>query len=143
MNNVKTVGESQLISGKFHFFKNDIIYGKINPQLAKYVIAKQEGLSSADTYVLDAKNGVNQYFLFSLLQTADFYKYTLSVSMRTGMPKINREELNAYNFTAPKIDEQNKIGIFFEEITSLITANQRKLEKLQELKKGYLQKMFC
>ncbi|MFK5283652.1 restriction endonuclease subunit S, partial [Lacticaseibacillus paracasei] len=32
---LKTVKDENLISGKFHFDKGDIIYGKINPQLAK------------------------------------------------------------------------------------------------------------
>ena len=83
-NNVLKVKDSNLISGKFHFNKGDIIYGKINPQLAKYVIAPFEGLASADAYVLSAKNGVVQNYLYAILQTEDFYKYTVSVSSRTG-----------------------------------------------------------
>ncbi|WP_435583736.1 restriction endonuclease subunit S [Levilactobacillus brevis] len=43
----------------------------------------------------------------------------------------------------PNISEQEKIGDFFEQLDNIITLHQRKLEKLQELKKGYLQKMFC
>ncbi len=39
--------------------------------------------------------------------------------------------------------EQQKIGSFFKSLDDTITLHQRKLEKLQELKKGYLQKMFC
>ncbi|WP_172637935.1 restriction endonuclease subunit S [Lactiplantibacillus plantarum] len=39
--------------------------------------------------------------------------------------------------------EQQKIGAFFKQLDDTITLHQRKLEKLQELKKGYLQKMFC
>ncbi|MDG6122971.1 hypothetical protein [Lactococcus formosensis] len=34
LDNVNTVKNDNLISGKFHFNPNDIIYGKINPQLA-------------------------------------------------------------------------------------------------------------
>ncbi|MEK4965520.1 hypothetical protein NSS95_13850 [Weizmannia sp. FSL K6-3076] len=97
LDNVLKVKDSNLISGKFHFYKGDIIYGKINPQLGKYAIAPCEGLASADSYILNAKNGVVQNFLYSILQTKDFYKYSVSVSSRTGMPKINRDELNVYN----------------------------------------------
>lgn len=43
----------------------------------------------------------------------------------------------------PEFDEQQKIGAFFKKIDETIALHQRKLEKLQELKKGYLQKMFC
>ncbi|WP_370568634.1 restriction endonuclease subunit S [Fictibacillus sp. 26RED30] len=140
--NVKTVKEDNLISGKFHFNKGDIIYGKINPQLGKYIFAPFEGLASADTYVLNTKNGLDQTFLFALLQTRRFYKYSVSVSMRSGMPKINRDELNAYEFKAPSLHEQKRIGEFFLQLDHLITLHQRKLKKLQNLKKAYLNEMF-
>lgn len=144
LDNVNTVKDDNLISGKFHFNPNDIIYGKINPQLAKYTHVNFEGLASADAYVLNSKNEITQDFLYVELQTSEFYKYSVSVSMRTGMPKINRDELNQFSYLAPKnIEEQQKIGSFFRQLDETIALHQRKLEKLQELKKGYLQKMFC
>lgn len=64
--NVNTVKDDALISGKFHFNPGDIIYGKINPQLGKYTYAQFEGLASADAYVLNGKNGLTQEFLFGM-----------------------------------------------------------------------------
>ncbi len=141
-NNVNTVKEDSLISGKFYFNKGDIIYGKINPQLGKYFLATFEGLASADAYVLNTKNGLNQTFLFALLQTHRFFKYSVSVSMRSGMPKINRNELNEYKFNAPSELEQKRIGEFLLQFDNTIILHQQKLEKLKHLKEAYLQKMF-
>jgi type I restriction enzyme S subunit len=42
----------------------------------------------------------------------------------------------------PSIDEQEKIGEFFDVITNLITLHQRKCEMLQKTKKALLEKMF-
>jgi len=131
-----------LSSGKFRFRPGDVVYGKINPQLGKYFYASVDGLTSADAYVFNGKNGISQKFLFSLLQTADFFKYSVSVSKRSGMPKINRDELNAYSFLAPNAEEQNKIGDFLLELDHLITLHQRELKKLQNIKKSMLEKMF-
>ena len=39
LDNVKSVKEEQLISGKFRFRPGDVVYGKINPQLGKYFYA--------------------------------------------------------------------------------------------------------
>ena len=142
LDNVKSVKEEQLISGKFRFRPGDVVYGKINPQLGKYFYASVDGLTSADAYVFNGKNGISQKFLFSLLQTADFFKYSVSVSKRSGMPKINRDELNAYSFLAPNAEEQNKIGDFLLELDHLITLHQRKYDKLQNIKKSMLEKMF-
>ncbi|WP_252504440.1 restriction endonuclease subunit S [Sporosarcina sp. Marseille-Q4943] len=142
LDNVKKVKEENLISGKFHFKSGDIIYGKINPQLAKYTIAEVEGLASADAYILNARNGVSQNFFFTILQSKDFYKYSVSVSSRTGMPKINRNELNQYQYFAPLFKEQQKIGEFFKQLDQMITLEQRKLEKTKALKSAYLAEMF-
>ena len=42
----------------------------------------------------------------------------------------------------PHIDEQKKIGAFLDKLDSLITLHQRKLEKLKNIKKACLEKMF-
>lgn len=142
LDNVRTVKEEQLISGKFRFRPDDVVYGKINPQLGKYFYSSVDGLTSADAYVFKGKNGITQKFLFSVLQTSDFFKYSVSVSKRSGMPKINRDELNAYAFLAPSEEEQDKIGTFLLKIDNLITLHQRKCDQAKKLKKYMLQKMF-
>ena len=126
LDNVKTVKEEQLISGKFRFRPDDVVYGKINPQLGKYFYATVNGLTSADAYVFNGKNGLKQKFLFAILQTSDFFKYSVSVSKRSGMPKINRDELNAYSFFMPSEEEQDKIGSYLLQLDHLITLHQRK-----------------
>ena len=126
--NVNTVKDDALISGKFHFNPGDIIYGKINPQLGKYTYAQFEGLASADAYVLNGKNGLTQEFLFGILQTKAFFDYSVSVSMRSGMPKINRDELNAFEFLAPNESEQRAIGDILLKLDDLITLHQRKCQ---------------
>ena len=140
--NVKTVEQEELISGKFHFHAGDIIYCKINPQLGKYYFAQFEGLTSADAYVLKAKNGVIQDFLFAVLQTKDFFDYSVSVSKRSGMPKINREELNAYLFLAPSELEQEQIGAFLMHLDHLISAQRSRIDEYERMKAGLLQQLF-
>lgn len=140
--NIKTVKEEHLISGKFRFHPGDIVYGKINPQLGKYYFSNIEGLTSADAYVLNSKNGINQKFLFSVIQTEDFFKYSVAVSRRSGMPKINRDELNEYSFLAPSYAEQEKIGVLFSALDKAISLRQHQCDLLAQFKKGCLQNMF-
>ena len=42
----------------------------------------------------------------------------------------------------PSVPEQERIGLFFENLDYLITLHQRELEKLQNIKKSMLEKMF-
>ena len=61
----------------------------------------------------------------------------------TSVSAVYPRDLNSLLYYLPSIEEQQKIGSFFKQLDDTITLHQRKLEKLQELKKGYLQKMFC
>ena len=56
---------------------------------------------------------------------------------------LNSELVRNQEIDLPRIEEQQQIGSFFKQLDDIIALHQRKLEKLQELKKGYLQKMFC
>ncbi|MDY6321751.1 MAG: restriction endonuclease subunit S, partial [Succinivibrio sp.] len=46
------------------------------------------------------------------------------------------------SFMMPSLQEQEKIGTFFEHLDNLITLHQRKVQALQKLKKALLQQMF-
>ncbi|GGB03656.1 restriction endonuclease subunit S [Macrococcus hajekii] len=142
LNNVKLVKDENLISGKFRFRPDDIVYGKINPQLAKYSYATFDGLTSADAYVLRSNRKLDQSFLYCILHTKYFYNYSVSVSKRSGMPKINRAELGIYEFFAPSLEEQRCIGKLFLRLDKTINNQYNKIEKLRNLKKSYLEELF-
>lgn len=139
---VRTAKEDGQMSGKYLFDKDDVLYGKINPHFGKVVFPKYEGLCSADTYPLKASKGMISSYLFYSLQTSRFLKYSISVSMRTGMPKINREELSLYNFNLPSKEEQEKIASFFSLIDDKISLQGEKVEALKDYKNGMMQKIF-
>lgn len=44
--------------------------------------------------------------------------------------------------TLPSVEEQQKIGAYFENLDNLITLHQRKVDKLQQVKKAHLCEMF-
>ena len=46
-------------------------------------------------------------------------------------------------FVLPKIEEQKKIGLFFNNLDNIITLHQHKYENLLKMKKYLLQQMFC
>ncbi|MDV7715909.1 restriction endonuclease subunit S [Oenococcus oeni] len=67
---------------------------------------------------------------------------TVTFGVRDGK-SISFKEFSDLKLLYPiDIKEQIQIGTFFKSLDDLITVNQRKLDKLKELKKGYLQKMF-
>ena len=135
--------DDKLVSSKYLFDKESVIYGKINPHFAKVCYPKFVGLCSADAYPINPiKDKLTSEFLLYLLLNPQFTKFATSVSMRTGMPKINRDELSIYKFTIPEIAEQNKIGNMLTLLDKKIELQTKKIEDLKLFKKGLNYKIF-
>lgn len=61
----------------------------------------------------------------------------------TGVPQLTVPALANYLLCfPPTVKEEKRIGQYFSQLNHLITLHQRKLEKLQNLKKAMLEKMF-
>ena len=58
------------------------------------------------------------------------------------IPHIYFKDYGKNLYAFPKIEEQKYIGNLFAEFDNLITLHQRKLEKLKNIKKSLLNKMF-
>ncbi|KIR08131.1 hypothetical protein RA16_09775 (plasmid) [Levilactobacillus brevis] len=71
------------------------------------------------------------------------YPIVNSTKLGTMMNELVVDEFLNQPVLVPELSEQEKIGSFFQQLDETIALHQRKLEKLQELKKGDLQKMFC
>ena len=55
---------------------------------------------------------------------------------------LNKNDLDEQIVVVPDGSEQDKIGVFFNKLDTLITLTQQKLDKLKNLKKALLDKMF-
>ena len=80
----------------------------------------------------------NRYFGKTL-----FEKLRLSRFAQVGaIPSFNGSDVENIKVMVPEIEEQQKIGSFFKQLDEIIALHQRKLDLLEEQKKGFLQKMF-
>lgn len=58
------------------------------------------------------------------------------------MQIVNKNEFSAIDTYVPEWDEQKAIGNYFRQLDNLITLHQRKLDRLKNIKKSMLDKMF-
>ena len=77
-------------------------------------------------------------FLFYLLQLMNLGQY----SDQSAQPGLAVNKLTKLETLVPLKKEQKKIRKIFNNLDNLITLHQRKLEKLQNIKKACLEKMF-
>ena len=66
---------------------------------------------------------------------------TVTYGIRDGR-SISYDEFLTLDFFFPSVEEQEKISQYLDELTHLITLHQRKLDKLVNVKKSMLEKMF-
>lgn len=76
-----------------------------------------------------------QYYLF---QTINWLKY----SEATGVPSLSASTIENIAKSVPCLEEQQKIASFFSTLDQKIELNERKLEALEKLKKGLIQKIY-
>ncbi len=113
----RTVKEDNVISGKYLFTSEHIIYSKIRPNLNKVALPTFHGVCSADAYpILVDKTKCNRYYLAYLMRSDYFLTYILAFASRAGMPKVNREQVNGFKLPLPPLDLQNKFAAFVQQI---------------------------
>lgn len=88
-------------------------------------------------------NKTNPFYLYYLLQTTTVQKQVSDKASNGTQPNLSMRELESFPVTITvNQQEQNLIGKVFKELDNLITFHQRKCDKLVELKKSLLEKMF-
>jgi type I restriction enzyme M protein len=139
--NLQTAREEKLISGKYLFPQDVVLYSKIRPYLRKAARPEFEGLCSADVYPLSFDPGVlDRGFLFHLLIGHSFTEYAIRGSARVGMPKVNQDHLFAYTFKLPPLAEQARISAYLDQVAGraeeLAHIRQKQLTALNILSEG-------
>lgn len=93
-----------------------------------------------DSVIGFESNQVDMVFLKNVIDNAS---NTLKSKVETSsQANLNLAKLSELNVNVPSLSEQAKIGELFTILENAIALHQDKLDKLKQLKKGYLQVMF-
>ncbi len=130
------------VSGKLE--KGDILVTGGGSVGKPYIVPNNEPLYTKDADLLWVKNNEKlvPYFIYTFFFSPAFSDYLNSVSHVGTIAHYTITQLEETPITLPCVSEQQKIGDYFRNIDSLITLHQRKLEKLKNIKKACLEKMF-
>lgn len=135
-------------SDKSHYkrvFEGDIAYNSMRMWQGASGVSEMNGIVSPAYTVLKPSKQTDTKFISYLFKLTpmlqSFQKNSQGLTSDTW--NLKYKQFSPIKVKIPILNEQMKIGKVLEMLDDSIAANQRKLEKLQELKKGYLQKMFC
>lgn len=142
--NNRTMQANSLIGYKI-VKKDDLVFNKLNPGLARFGNSEFDGITSPDfsVYIVDDKKCTAK-FLQHLLKT---YKYVAKIKgdctgVGDGFARLYSEQLYRFVVSLPPIEELHSIVAYIDskssEIDSLIVDKKRQLDILADYKKSLI-----
>lgn len=139
-----TAREEGLISKKFVFNDEYVLYSKIRPYLKKVAISNFTGLCSADMYPVKPIDGkTTKEFIWMLLLSDLFDSYIKSLAERANIPKLNRKELAAFRFALPDFKKIESFTNIVKKTTELKNSNQSSCTNFEKIFNSLSRKAFA
>jgi type I restriction enzyme S subunit len=133
---INSIGKSnEVSSNKFLFKSNDILFGKLRVYFRKVVFTRFDGICSTDIWVLRAKEGFDQKFLFYFVANWDFINLADGGEGGTRMPRADWNFLKTTQWKLPPLPEQRGIAPVLSSLDDKIDLLHRQnttLEKMAE-----------
>lgn len=108
-----------------------------NVAINKFPVATKQGILG-----IIPNDKITSEFLYYLLSTSQFQHEVKKREAKGTFATIILRNLNEINIHITKKLEQEKITAFLSQFDTLIALHQRKLNKLKNIKKSFLEKMF-
>ncbi|URM40191.1 restriction endonuclease subunit S [Acinetobacter sp. AS23] len=126
--------ESEGIGHRFK--KDDVLFGKLRPYLAKVFLAEEDGLSSTEALVFRSSEVIYPKFLSYYCLSQDFINEVNGTTFGSKMPRASWDDIASFKVVYPNLDEQKIIADFLDkrlaQVDALISKQEILLEKLAE-----------
>jgi hypothetical protein len=134
--------ELSAISGSVQ--KDDILITGGGSIGVPYLIKDNAPLYFKDADLLWLKNTgcLHGFFLYAFFTTPIFSAYVKRITHIGTISHYTIEQAKSTPIKTPSMEEQQKIGQFFQNLDTLIAQNQKALDQLKNLKQAFLNKMF-
>lgn len=128
---------------KLLIWKGDIIFGKRRAYQRKVAVSHFDGICSAHSMVLRAKEkAVNKEFLPYFMQSDVFMNRAIQISEGSLSPTIKWKVLEKQDFSIPKIEYQEKLTDLFKQFDKLIYQLREQNQTLKKLKHQLLDEIL-
>ena len=122
-----------------------VLFVKTGSTLGKSALIKElSQLATVNPQIVVIKpKRINASFMSIILLNDKVQRQVFSRKIGGAVPTLTENEINNFNFNVPKTTEQQSISEIIECLNNFLSLQQRKLDLLKQLKKGFLQKMFA
>lgn len=140
----KNVKRSEDKSLYKHVYEGDLVFNMMRAWQGAIGIVKNEGMiSPAYISAIPNKNVYPKFMDYCLRREEVITQINnLSYGVTDFRKRLYWNGFTKVNIMLPSVQEQDKLTELFHNLDKFITLHQRKLEKLKELRKGVMQKLF-
>ncbi|MCT0015554.1 restriction endonuclease subunit S [Lactococcus lactis subsp. lactis] len=124
---------------KYYAEKGDLLY-TWSATFGPHIWDGEKVIYHYHIWKIELDDSIDKSFILQVLNN-DKEELLRSTNGST-MVHITKELMESKKFLFPSLNEQKRIGTFFLELDQTIAFQQQKLEKLQNIKKAYLNEMF-
>ena len=121
--------------------KDDILFSKLRPYLAKVFIAKHNSFCTREFIVFSSFNGDRRYLFYSILNPK-FIENINSSTYGAKMPRANPQYIIDQQICLPPLDEQQRIADFLDiecgKIDRLKADIQAQIDTLEQYKRSII-----
>ncbi|ECP4379866.1 restriction endonuclease subunit S [Campylobacter upsaliensis] len=129
-----------------YFYKNDILFGKLRPYLAKVFLADREGVCVSEFLVLTPKKQCGNFLKFLMLSPL-FISVVDGSTYGSKMPRASWEFIGNLKIPLPPLHEQKEIAAFLDskvaQIDSAIEKTKKQIELIKEYKNTLIDEAVC
>ena len=131
-----TIPAAGMKSAGVHFLPGDVLYGRLRPYLNKVLVAKFEGLASAEFIPLTPERDMSPEFVRYRLSAADFVSFASHLD-EGDRPRVDYGQIGAFECGIPPAGEQVRIVAAIEQYLTALDAAVVTLERVQRNLKRY------
>ena len=133
-----------LLTGEYtpSFEIDDTLVSNIRPYFKKIWKATFSGGCSADVLVFKAKENVSKEYLYYVLADDEFFKYSMTTSKGTKMPRGDKTSIMNYPIKLPPLPTQQKIAAILSSLDDKIELNNKINTNLEQQAQALFKNWF-
>ena len=136
------IDKGEILSNKFLFNKDHILYGKLRPYLNKVAVPNFSGICSTDIFPLTPKNKLMKHFLVSILRSKDFVNHSNTNAVGASLPRSNKDVILSFKTIVPQIETVVEYTSIIEFINRQKDNIESEILKSEFLFNSLIQKAF-
>ncbi len=140
--NISPVKQGEILSSKFSFSPNHILYGKLRPYLGKIARPQFSGICSTDILPIRPGPTLDRAFLLHFLRQPSMVGYANSRSAGANLPRLSPKELAKFPIPLPPLDEQKRIAAILDKADALRQKRKQAIDLLSSLTQSVFLEMF-